>query len=78
MTEQPISAEEGALLDAPRKIDISSIISKIRNMLCGDLILSHHLLVTAPISRMYLQDCAIRYAELEEISSRIELGLRLH
>jgi hypothetical protein len=58
-----------------KRIDIEGIGIRIRNMLCGDLILSHHLIGSSPAARPYLQDCAEGYAELEEISNQVEMGL---
>ena len=66
------------LENMPARTDIASTIAKIRDMLCGDLILFHHLFGTSPISLLYLQDCEARYAELEEIGRKIELGLRAY
>ncbi len=57
------------------RIDIEGIVVRIRNMLCGDLILSHHLIGSSPAARPYLRDCAEGYAELEEISNQVEMGL---
>lgn len=57
------------------RIDIEGIVARIRNMLCGDLIISHHLIGSSPAAMPYLQDCAEGYAELEEISSQVEMGL---
>lgn len=57
------------------RTEITGTIHRVRNMLCGDLILSHHLIGSSPAARPYLQDCAAGYAELEEISSQVEMGL---
>jgi len=57
------------------RTDIEGIIARIRNMLCGDLILSHHLIGSSPAAKPYLEDCATGYAELEEISNLVEMGL---
>ena len=50
-------------------------IAQIRNMLCSDMILSHHLISCSPVARHYLQDCADRYAELEKVAKHVEIGL---
>ncbi len=79
MAPSLISSEEGIRLeDMPSKTNITSIVAKIRDMLFGDLILFHYLFGNSPVSRLYLQDCEARYAELEEIGGRIELGLRTY
>lgn len=57
------------------RTDIAGTIIRIRNMLCGDLILAQHLIGSSPAARPYLQDCAAGYAELEEISNQVEMGL---
>jgi len=58
-----------------KRIDIEGVIVRIRNMLCGDLILFHHILGSSPAAMPYLQDCAAGYAELEKISNQVEIGL---
>ncbi len=79
MTSSSISTEEGIRLeDINSKTDITEIVAKIRDMLFGDMILFHHLFGSSPISRLYLQDCKARYAELEEISNRVGFGLRTY
>ncbi len=72
-----ILAEENTtgLENMSAKIDITNIITRIRSMLCGDLILSHHLISTSPAAQPYLRSCAAKYAEIEEISDQVEIGL---
>jgi hypothetical protein len=52
-------------------------IARIRNTICGDLILFHHLIGTTPAALPYLQSCAARFAQLDRIGSYVELKLRI-
>jgi len=50
-------------------------LASIKDVLCGEMIASRHLLGTSPAARPYLQDCAARYAELMEVSTLVEIGI---
>jgi hypothetical protein len=52
-------------------------IARIRNTICGELILFHHLIGATHAALPYLQSCAARYAKFDRIGSYVELKLRI-